>query len=157
MQLTSSDFSSGGSIPKRFTCEGENVSPELSWKEAPANTSSFALIMHDPDAPRPGGFTHWILYDIPSESGHLDPEIPSSDEVPGTGMHGRNDQGKSGYMGPCPPSGMHRYYLRLFALDKRLGLRPGATHEEISVAMEGHILARAELMGTYRKQTHQAA
>jgi Raf kinase inhibitor-like YbhB/YbcL family protein len=157
MQLTSLDFNPGGPIPSRFTCEGDNVSPELSWKEAPADTKSFAIIVHDPDAPRQGGFTHWVLYNIPGDKGHLDPNVPNGDEIPGTGMQGRNDSGEIGYMGPCPPSGTHRYYMRLFALDTVLRLRPGATHEELSSVMEGHVLERAELMGTYRKKAEQAA
>jgi len=157
MQLTSSDFGAGGAIPIRFTCEGDNVSPEFSWKEAPGETKSFALIVHDPDAPRAGGFTQWILYNIPAEKGHLDPDLPKDDNVPGTGVHGRNDSGEIGYMGPCPPSGTHRYYVRLFALDTEVRLPPGATHDELTEAMEGHILARAELMGTYGKKAEKAA
>jgi|SRR5215813_11003384 len=157
MQLASLDFSSGGPIPIRFTCEGDNVSPEFSWKEAPAGTKSFALILHDPDAPRPGGFTHWVLYNIPAEKGALDPNLPKREEVPGTGTQGRNDGGKIGYMGPCPPSGTHRYYARLFALDTELNLAPGATKDQLSQAMEGHVLDRAELMGTYRKKSEKVA
>ena len=157
MQLTSLDFTSGGSIPIRFTCEGDNVSPEFSWKEAPAQAKCFALILHDPDAPRAGGFTHWILYDIPAEKAHLDPDVSKQEHVPGTGTQGRNDSGEIGYMGPCPPSGIHRYYARLFALDAETRLPAGATHEELSEAMEGHVLERAELMGTYRRKAEQAA
>jgi len=157
MQLTSSDFGAGGAIPIRFTWEGDNVSPEFSWKEAPGETKSFALILHDPDAPRAGGFTHWIFYNIPAEKGHLDPDVPKDDNVPGTGVQGRNDSGEIGYMGPCPPSGTHRYYVRLFALDTEVRLPPGATHDELTEAMEGHILARAELMGTYGKKAEKAA
>ena len=157
MQLTSSDFNAGGAIPIRFTCEGDNASPEFSWKEAPGETKSFALILHDPDAPRAGGFTHWVLYNIPAEKGGIDPNVPKRQEVPGTGTQGRNDSGEIGYMGPCPPSGTHRYYARLFALDAELRLTPGATHDELTELMEGHVLARAELMGTYRKKAEQAA
>ncbi len=157
MQLVSADFSPGGAIPSRFTCEGENVSPEFSWKEAPIETKSFALILHDPDAPRPDGFTHWVLYNIPADKGHLDPNVPNEEHVPATGVQGRNDSGEIGYMGPCPPSGTHRYYARLFALDKEVRLPPGATHDELTQAMEGHVLERAELMGTYRKKAEQAA
>ena len=157
MQLVSADFSPGGAIPSRFTCEGENVSPEFSWKEAPIETKSFALILHDPDAPRPGGFTHWVLYNIPADKGHLDPNVPNEERVPATGMQGRNDSGEIGYTGPCPPSGTHRYYARLFALDREVRLPPGATHDELTQAMEGHVLERAELMGTYRKKAEQAA
>ena len=140
MQLTSLDFNPGGPIPSRFTCEGDNVSPELSWKEAPADTKSFALIVHDPDAPRQGGFTHWVLYNIPSDKGHLNPNVPNAEDIPGTGMQGRNDSGEIGYMGPCPPSGTHRYYIRLFALDTVLRLRPGA--ERQSPAQEHLVPAR---------------
>ncbi|SRR6266496_6305354 len=157
MQLMSSDFSAGGAIPSRFTCEGDNVSPDFSWKETPGETKSFALIMHDPDAARPGGFTHWILYNIPAEKGQLNPEVPKQEQIPGTGMQGRNDGGEIGYMGPCPPSGTHHYYVRLFALDKELSLPPGATHAELTEAIKGHILAHAELMGTYRKKGKKVA
>jgi Raf kinase inhibitor-like YbhB/YbcL family protein len=157
MQLTSSAFDPGGAIPSRFTCEGEDISPEFSWKEAPEETKSFALILHDPDAPRAGGFTHWILYNIPGGTGHIEPSVPKQENITGTGRQGRNDSGEIGYMGPCPPSGTHRYFARLFALDTELNLPAGATHEELSAAMEGHILERAELMGTYTKKAERAA
>jgi len=157
MQLLSLSFTAGGPIPVRYTCEGENVSPEFAWKEAPSETRSFAFIGHDPDAPRPGGFTHWVLYNIPADKAHLEPVVPNVEVVPGTGAQGTNDIGEIGYTGPCPPSGMHHYYFRLFALDKELNLRPGATHDELTDAMEGHILARAELVGTYRKKADKAA
>ena len=157
MQLISSDFSADGPIPIRFTCEGDNVSPEFSWRETPEETRSFALIIHDPDAPRPSGFTHWVLYNIPGDRGELDPNVPKREQVPGTGTQGRNDKGEIGYTGPCPPSGTHRYYARLFALDRELGLQPGASQRELTEAMEGHILARAELMGIYKKNAEQAA
>ena len=157
MQLMSSDFSQGGAIPSRFTCEGDNVSPEFSWKDAPAETKSFAVIIHDPGAPRTGGFTHWVLYNVPADKVHLDPEVPKQEQVPGTGTQGRNDSGEIGYTGPCPPTGTHRYYARLFALDRELRLPPGATHDKLTQAIEGHVLAKAELMGTYRKKAERAA
>jgi Raf kinase inhibitor-like YbhB/YbcL family protein len=155
MELISSHFRAGGAIPSRFTCEGDDVSPEFSWKEAPRETKSFALILHDPDAPHPGGFTHWLLYNIPANKRGVDAGVPKRERVPGTGVQGRNDSGEIGYMGPCPPSGTHRYYARLFALDKELSLRSAATHEELTEAMEGHILERAELMGTYSKKAEE--
>ena len=96
MQLVSADFSPGGAIPSRFTCEGENVSPEFSWKEAPIETKSFALILNDPDAPRPDGFTHWVLYNITADKGLLDPNVPNEEHVPATGVQGRNDSGEIG-------------------------------------------------------------
>jgi Raf kinase inhibitor-like YbhB/YbcL family protein len=157
MQLVSSDFLPEEAIPRRFTSEGENVSPELSWKEAPRETKSFALIVHDPDAPKPKGFTHWVVYNIPASKGHLEPEVPTKEQVPGTGTQGKNDSGKIGYVGPAPPSGRHRYYFQLYALDSELSLPPGATHEELTEAMVGHILERAELMGTYQKSAEKAA
>ncbi len=126
MQLISAAFAQGKEIPTRFTCEGENVSPEFSWKEAPPETKSFALILHDPDAPRQGGFTHWVLYNIPGDAGHIEPEILKEENVHGTGIQGCNDGGEIGYTGPCPSSGTHRYYARLFALDTVLGLSSGA-------------------------------
>jgi len=98
-----------------------------------------------------------VLYNIPAEKGALDPNLPKREEVPGTGTQGRNDGGKIGYMGPCPPSGTHRYYARLFALDTELNLAPGATKDQLSQAMEGHVLDRAELMGTYRKKSEKVA
>src|SRR2546430_5275931 len=157
MQLTSSVFQQGAEITSYYTSDGEDVSPELSWKDAPAETKSFALIIHDPDAPRPGGFTHWVLYNVPGDRGELDPNVPKGEQVPGTGTQGKNDSGEIGYTGPCPPSGTHRYYARLFALDAELRLKPGASQRELSEAMEGHVLERAELMGTYKRKAEQAA
>lgn len=157
MQLTSADFTAGGAIPTRYTCEGENVSPEFSWKEVPSQTKSFALIVHDPDAPRRGGFTHWVLYNIPGDKGGINPEVPTEGVVPGTGIQGCNGGGQIGYTGPCPPSGMHHYHVKLFALDTELELEPGATQDQLIAAIDGHILGRAELVGTYQRQAERAA
>jgi Raf kinase inhibitor-like YbhB/YbcL family protein len=117
MQLTSSDFQPGGSIPIRFTCEGDDISPKLSWQDAPTETKSFVLTLRDPDAPKAGGFTHWLLYNIPPNLRHIEHNVPKQPTVPGIGLQGKNDGGEIGYMGPCPPSGTHRYFVRLFALD----------------------------------------
>src|SRR5215472_143912 len=122
-QLTSSAFETESSIPQQFSCDGRDISPELSWSSAPAGTKSFALIMHDPDAPIEGGYTHWLVYNIPATANHLPENVPNQDKVPGGGMQGRNDSGKYGYTGPCPPSGTHRYYFRLYALDGELDSR----------------------------------
>src|SRR5207247_8730450 len=103
MQLTSSDFNAGGAIPIRFTCEGDNASPEFSWKEAPLETKSFVLILHDPDAPRAGGFTHWVVYNIPAGTSHIEENIPRQATVEGLGVQGKNDSGEMGYMGHCAP------------------------------------------------------
>jgi Raf kinase inhibitor-like YbhB/YbcL family protein len=157
MQLTSAAFEQGAEIPSHYTSDGENVSPELSWKDAPAKTKSFVLVVHDPDAPRPGGFTHWVLYNIPAEAVHIEENIPDEQQIPGLGMQGKNDAGKIGYVGPAPPSGMHRYFFRLFAIDQMLDLPTGATHKQLSAAVKGHILAQAELMGTYEKKSERAA
>lgn len=157
MQLTSAAFQHNARIPNRCTCDGENISPELSWQDAPSDTKSFALIMHDPDAPRAGGFTHWVLYSIPAGIAHLEPNVPKRERISGTGIQGRNDSGKTGYMGPCPPSGTHRYFLRLYALDKVLKLPSGLTREGLERAMEGHILEQTELMGTYTRAAQRVA
>jgi Raf kinase inhibitor-like YbhB/YbcL family protein len=157
MQLTSAVFQQGAEIPSYYTSDGEDVSPEISWKDAPANTKSFVLVVHDPDAPRPGGYTHWVLYNIPPATGHIEEKVPNQEQIPGLGTQGKNDSGKIGYVGPAPPSGTHRYFFRLFAIDKLLDLAPGATHQQVSATIKGHILAQAELMGTYEKKSEQAA
>ena len=157
MQLSSSAFEQGAEIPSYYTSEGENASPELSWLDAPRQTKSFALVVHDPDAPRPGGFAHWVLYNIPPETAHIEEKVPPEEQLPGRGVQGKNDGGKIGYIGPSPPSGAHRYFFRLFALGKMLDLPPGATHKQLSAATKGHILAQAELMGTYEKKSERAA
>jgi len=157
MQLTSSAFRQGAEIPSYFTSDGDDVSPELSWKDAPKETKSFALIVHDPDAPRTGGFTHWVVYNISATTGHIEEKVPPENEIAGVGIQGKNDGGKIGYVGPAPPSGVHRYFFRLFALDTTLPLGPGATHKELNAAMKGRILAQAELMGTYEKKSQRAA
>lgn len=157
MQLTSAIFQQGAEIPSTYTPDGKDISPELSWKDPPAQTKSFVLIMHDPDAPRPGGFTHWVVYNIPPGTRHIEENTPKEERVIGLGVQGKNDSGRIGYMGPAPPSGTHRYFLRLFALDTILDLEPGATHKQVSAAMRGHILAQAELMGTYERKAGRAA
>jgi Raf kinase inhibitor-like YbhB/YbcL family protein len=156
MQLTSAVFQQGAEIPSHYTSDGEDASPELSWRDAPAKTKSFVLLAHDPDAPRPGGFTHWVVYNIPPETGHIDDNVPDTERVSGLGMQGKNDGGKIGYMGPAPPSGTHRYFFRLYALDSMLELGPRATHKEVESAMRGHVLAQAELMGTYERKKRAA-
>lgn len=157
MRVTSTVIQQGSEIPARYTSDGENVSPELSWQDAPDKTKSFVLIVHDPDAPRTGGFTHWVLYNIPSETTHLDEKVSNEPQIKEIGLQGKNDGGNIGYIGPAPPSGTHRYFFRLFAIDKMLDLAPGATHQQVSAAVKGHILAQAELMGTYEKKSERAA
>lgn len=149
MQVSTKSFSAGGEIPKRYTCDGADVSPQLSWGEAPSGAKSIALIADDPDAPR-GTWTHWVLYDLPPRTLELAEDVRKLDQLPGGGSQGRNDFGKTGYNGPCPPPGKpHRYFFRVFALDKALGLKPGASRKEVEGAMQGHVLAQGEVMGRY--------
>jgi hypothetical protein len=157
MILTCNAFQNGSPIPQRFTCEGENISPEISWSEAPADAKSFVLVVHDPDAPREGGFTHWVLYKIPGTTDRIPERVPKNSSLPGLGMQARNDSGKVGYMGPCPPTGSHRYFFRLYALRSNLDLQPGETPANVRAAMNDKIIEEAELMGTYEKVGSKAA
>jgi len=152
MQLKSSAFRAGGAIPARYTCEGDDISPDFTWSDIPAGTKSLTLILHDPDAPKEGGFTHWVVYDIDPILGQIEENMPKQERLTGVGLQGKNDSGKIGYMGPCPPSGSHRYIARLYALDTELNLKSRASHQEVAASMEGHILEKTALMGTYAKQ-----
>jgi Raf kinase inhibitor-like YbhB/YbcL family protein len=156
MQLTSAEIQEGGEIPSKYTSDGENASPELSWKDAPPNAKSFVLVLHDPDAPRAGGFTHWVVYNIGPGVGHIDEAAPEGEEIKGVGLQAKNEAQKLGYMGPAPPSGVHRYFFKLYALDCVLDVGPGANFTEVQSAIKGPVLAQAELMGTYEK-TERAA
>lgn len=147
MNLTSPAFENGGPIPSRYTCEGENVSPPLAWSGAPRDARAMALVVDDPDAPAKV-WVHWVLYNLPPDAGML-PEGTRGLEA--TAREGRNDFGDLGYGGPCPPRGTHRYRFRLFALDGHLEVGEGCTKGELLKAMEGHVLAEAELTGTYGK------
>lgn len=150
-QISSSSFESGGMIPKKFTCDAADVSPELSWNGAPQGTKSFALIADDPDAPA-GTWTHWVIYDLPPNLTNLAENTPKTDELPDGAAQGRNSFKKIGYNGPCPPPGKaHRYFFRLFALDQKLEIKPGASKEEVEHAVQGHILAEAEVVGKYQR------
>lgn len=149
IQISSSAFSEGGTIPKKYTCDAENVSPPLEWGDVPAGTKSLALISDDPDAPA-GTWVHWVIYDIPPTVRGFAEGIAKSPSLAGIGTQGNNDFRKIGYDGPCPPKGKpHRYYFKLYALDTLLNLKPGATKADVEKAMRGHILAMGQLMGTY--------
>ena len=149
--ISSSSFSNGGDIPKKFTCEDSDVSPDLRWTDPPAGTQSFALIVDDPDAPA-GRWTHWVLFDLPGQATTLAEDRPKIEEIPGGGRQGRNDFRKIGYGGPCPPVGKpHRYFFKLYALDTKLNLKAGVSEAEVEQAMKGHLLAQAELMGKYKR------
>ena len=147
LTISSKSFANGGSIPKKFTCDGQDVSPELSWNEGPAGTNSFALLADDPDAPV-GNWNHWTLWNAPPESRGL-PEGTSKTAQLADGTHqGINDFPTIGYNGPCPPPGKpHRYYFKLFALDAKLTLKEKSGKRELEAAMKGHILAQGEWMG----------
>lgn len=152
MKLESNDFSANGMIPSRHTCDGENISPSLRWSDPPIETQSFALIVDDPDAPN-RTFVHWVLYDLPDSTRELSANIPVGEPLlQGGGTQGTNDFDNFGYGGPCPPSGTHRYFFKLYALDSRLGLAEGASKEQLEAAMNGKILAAAELIGRYARK-----
>jgi len=148
--VKSDSFSDGGMIPAKYTCDGANISPQLSWDNAPKDTKSFVLICEDPDAPM-GTFTHWILYDIPADVHELPENLPKDKILPNGAKQGITDFKKVGYGGPCPPSGTHRYYFKLYSLDTLLNLEPGLKKEDILKAMNGHILAQGQIMGKYTR------
>ncbi len=144
MKLTSSAFTEGKRIPAKYTCQGENIPPPMEFHDIPASAVSLVLIMDDPDVPktlRPDGmYDHWVVFNIPAKTHSI-----------ADGIHGKNTGGKNEYYGPCPPDREHRYFFKLYALDKKLSLREGATKKEVEAAMQGHILAQAVLMGRYEK------
>ena len=149
-RLTSSVFAEGQPIPARFSCDGEDISPPLAWTEPPTRTQSFALILDDPDAPA-GTWVHWVLFNIPAEARALAEAIsPDPTQADGS-VHGSNSWRALGYGGPCPPGGTHRYFFKLYALDAVLELGGGANKAQLLAAIETHILAQAELMGTYAR------
>lgn len=145
LSLTSAAFGNGAAIPQSYTCEGQNLSPPLRWNGSPSGTKSFALIVEDPDAPG-GTFAHWLLYNIPVDVTSLAPGA-----VPRGAQEGENGFGRIGYGGPCPPSGQHRYFFKLFALDANLSVH-APNRMTLETAMRGHVLASAQLLGTYQKK-----
>lgn len=145
-ELTSPAFAAGQPIPTRYTCDGKDVSPPLRWSDPPPGTQSLALIMDDPDAPV-GVWDHWLLFNLPPSIR----DLPEKAAPPAGALDGKNSWGRTGYGGPCPPGGTHRYFFKLYALDTLLNLKAGAGKSELLKAMEGHILAQAELMGTYAR------
>jgi Raf kinase inhibitor-like YbhB/YbcL family protein len=145
MKVTSSAFQDGSNIPSKFSCDGPNTSPPLQISDVPAGAKSLALIVDDPDAPS-GLFTHWVIWNIsPQTTTIAEGNAPK-------GVHGTNDFGKSGYGGPCPPSGTHRYYFKVFALDRELDLPAGAKRGQLDAAMKGHVIAEGELVGRYTRK-----
>ncbi len=151
LRVWSPAFKSGGTIPTRYTCDGEDVSPPLRWEGVPEGAKSLVLIVDDPDAPV-ATFVHWVLYNIPPDRTELPEGVPPTLEVPGIGLQGTNDfkDRRIGYRGPCPPPGKpHRYFFKLYALDTTLDIIPGASPANVERSMRGHILAQGYLMGTY--------
>src|SRR6266705_1883006 len=149
-KLTSTSFKEGEPIPRQHTCDGVNVSPALEWSGAPPTAKTFAIICDDPDAPS-GTWVHWVLYNLPADKIGLVENVPATEKVPGDGLQGTNDFKKIGYGGPCPPSGTHRYFFKIYALDNELPLKPGATKADLEKAMDGHVISQGQLIGTYRR------
>ena len=150
IKISSAAFEDGGKIPVRYTCDGNNVSPPLRWSGVPNGTKSLALICDDPDAPM-GTWVHWVLFNIPVEVTELPESVPCRPTLLNGAVHGINDFGNYGYGGPCPPKGTHRYYFKIYALDTRVNLKAGATKAQLLHAIEGHILAKGELVGKYTR------
>ena len=154
MKITSKDFQHNGTIPSKFTCDGQDVSPELAWSGVPEGAKSLALIVDDPDAPDPKApkmtWVHWVLYNIPPTAKGLSRGVSSSGLPAGT-LEGLNDWKRTGYGGPCPPIGRHRYFFKLYALDTVLPDLKKPTKKALEAAMAGHVVARSELVGTYQR------
>ena len=151
MDLKSSAFEAGEMIPPTYTCDGSDLSPPLSWSAVPAKAKSLALIADDPDAPR-GTWVHWVAWNIPATVHDLPEGVPKRDTLPNGMKQGTTDFRSIGYGGPCPPSGTHRYFFKLYALDATLNLLPSTTKKDLETAMQGHVLAQSELMGKYARK-----
>ena len=149
VRVESPAFSEGGSIPRQYTCDDRDVSPPLTWSGVPEGAKSLVLICDDPDSSRT--WVHWVAFDLPPGDGRLPEGLPTGETLPGGGRQGTNDFHKLGYGGPCPPGGTHRYFFKLYALDKRLELTSAATKADVERGMKGHILAQGELMGRYSR------
>jgi Raf kinase inhibitor-like YbhB/YbcL family protein len=151
MKLSSTAFQDGGMIPSKYTCDGPNISPPLNWSGLPANTKSIALIVDDPDAPAKT-WVHWVLYDLPSTQTELAEDIKPHAALAAGGRQGTNDFRQTGYGGPCPPGGTHRYFFKIYALDSETSLKDGATKDDVERAMKGHVLGQGELVGKYQRR-----
>ncbi len=149
--ITSSAFEEGGLIPPKYTCDGDDISPPLQWDPVPEGTKSIALISDDPDAPM-GTWVHWVLFNLPADTRELQENIPKDEILPNGARQGISDFHRIGYGGPCPPSGTHRYFFKIYALDTELDLDAGAGKSDLLNAMEGHILAEGQLIGKYKRQ-----
>ena len=149
LEIKSPDFAAGGTIPRQFTCDGEDRSPALEWNAPPQGTKSFALIGDDPDAPV-GTWVHWVVFDLPASARGIPQNFPKTEQSADGARQGRNDFKKIGYGGPCPPPGKpHRYFFKVYALDTQLNLQAGSSKKDVEKAMQGHVLAQGEYMGRY--------
>jgi hypothetical protein len=151
IKITSSAFENECIIPAKYTCDGVDISPPLQWEGIPEGAESIALICDDPDAPM-GTFVHWVVFNLPADATQLDENVPSEKTLPNGAKQGTSEFGKIGYGGPCPPSGTHRYFFKMYALDAQVDLEAGASKSELLKAMDGHIVAQGQLMGKYKKQ-----
>ena len=151
VKVTSSTFQDGGLIPAKYTCDGADVSPPLQWDTVPEGTKSITLICDDPDAPM-GTFVHWVLFNLPAETRQLAEKVPADKTLPSGARQGTSDFGRIGYGGPCPPSGTHRYFFKIYALDAKVDLPAGARKSDLLKAMQGHILAQGQLIGKYKRR-----
>ena len=151
IKITSSAFEEGGLIPPKYTCDGADISPPLQWDHVSEATKSIAIISDDPDAPV-GTWVHWVMFNLPADTRELQENIPKDEILPNGGRHGITDFGRIGYGGPCPPSGTHRYFFKIYALDTELDLAAGTAKSDLLNAMEGHILAEGQLIGKYKRQ-----
>lgn len=151
IEITSTAFEDGGTIPQQYTCDGPDISPPLRWDAVPEGTQSIALIADDPDAPS-GTFVHWVLYNLPADVRELSEDLPNEQTLANGATQGINDFGKIGYGGPCPPSGTHRYFFKLYAFDTKTDLPPGESKSDLLGAMEGHVLGQGQIMGRYTRQ-----
>jgi len=149
-ELKSSAFSNGSAVPSKYTCDGQDVSPPLSWSGAPSGTKSYALISDDPDAPM-GAWVHWVVWNIPASAATLNEALDKKSSLADGTKQGITDFKRAGYGGPCPPSGTHRYMFKLYALDTVLDLEQSSTKSKLEAAMKGHVLGQATLMGTYSR------
>lgn len=150
IRIDSLAFENDGLIPAKYTCDGDDISPPLQWDVVPEGTRSIALICDDPDAPM-GTFVHWVLFNLPAEAKELPENISVDKILPNGAKQGTSDFGRIGYGGPCPPSGTHRYFFKIYALDIEIDLAAGASKRELLKAMEGHILAQGQLVGKYKR------
>jgi Raf kinase inhibitor-like YbhB/YbcL family protein len=151
ISVSSSAFEEGGMIPSKYTCDGKDISPPLKWEGVPEGTKSIALISDDPDAPM-GTWVHWVMWNVPPDAQGLPENVPPDSPLPDGSRQGITDFGRPGYGGPCPPSGTHRYYFKVYALDTVLELPTSARKGDLLKAVEGHVLAEGQLMGRYSRR-----